>query len=159
MAKELDFVDISAFVPEESAVFEVMKPGGIEGTGWKITFGGPSHPKAVAWQDASAQRQLRQDRMKEQAITNGRKWKAEDETVDSVRSRNVDWVISRIVTWTPVSLGGGKIEFSDSAAKELLLKREMQWALLQMMEFLNDERSFTQRSAGNLSNTQSAISS
>jgi hypothetical protein len=140
-------VDLMAILPADTATLEILKPGGTEGTGWIVTFAGPGHDKAVAWQNEQGKRNLRKQAQIEQAQVNGKKYKAEDRDVDDVRRDNVGWVVSRILDWTPVRLGADPIRFSEAAATELFMQPRMAWALNQMVEFLADERSFTPRSA------------
>lgn len=140
-------VDLGALVPADTAVLEIMKPGGSEGTGWKITFAGPAHEKTLRWSNDNARRQLRRQQQIEQAQANGRKYKAEDRDVDDVRAENVGWVVSRIVDWTPIKIAGEVIAFSDQAATALLVQPQLGWAFSQMVDFLSDERAFMQRSA------------
>jgi hypothetical protein len=143
-------VDLSALIPLETAVLEILKPGGIESTGWKITFAGPAHPKTVAWQNEQSRKNLRKQQQIEQAQVNGRKFKADDKDPDEQKRETVSWIVSRIVDWTPVKLGpGDAITFSDSAATDLLVKPELGWAFSQMVDFITDDRSFMQRSATN----------
>ena len=131
----------------DTATLEILKPGGVEGTGWVITFAGPGHPKAIAWSNESSRRNLRKEQQIEQARANGKKYKAEDRDPEGIRRDNIRWAVAHIVDWTPVDIGGGPITFSEEAATTLLLNPKMGFALLQMMEFLADDRSFTKRSA------------
>ena len=139
-------LDLDA-LSSDTATHEILKPGGVEGTGWVITFAGPSHPRAVAWSNENSRRTLRKEQQVEQARANGKKYKAEDRDVDDVRRENIQWVVAHIVDWTPIDIGDGPVAFSDAAATELLLNRRMGWALVQMIDFLADDRSFTKRSA------------
>lgn len=147
MSETNEAVDLSAAMPVDSAVLEIMKPGGVEGTGWKITFAGPGHPKAIAWSNEQSRRGLRKEQRIEQAQVNGKKYKPDEIEVDDRRRENVGWVVSRILDWTPVKIGGETIAFSESASTALLMRPDMGWAFGQMVEFLADERSFTRRSA------------
>ena len=142
--------DLSGMMPVDSSVLEILKPGGTEGTGWKITFAGPSHPRTVAWANEAARRALRKQQRVEQAQANGKKYRADEREPDDVRRENVEWVVSRIIGWTPVritSIAPEPIEFSDKAAIDLLMQPGMGWAFAQMVDFLGEERSFTPRSA------------
>jgi hypothetical protein len=141
--------DISAAMPVDSAVMEVMKPGGVEGTGWFITFAGPSHEKTLAWAEQASRRALRRQAAIEQAQANGRKWRPEDRAPADVRRDNVEWIVARILDWSPVKIGGEIIGFSEAAAIELLLRPDMGWAFAQAVEFLAGETSFTRPSATN----------
>lgn len=152
-------VDLSGFMPEDTAKMEVMKPGGTEGTGWTITFAGPGHLKTVTFGATNARKNLRRQQQIEAAQVNGKKFKPEDREVDEVRRENVSFVVARIVDWTPVRLGPGEpIRFTDEAASELLMRPTMAWAFAQMLEFLADERSFTKGSATTSEPSPSATS-
>ena len=140
-------VDISGFMPAETIKYEVRKSGSVEGIGWFIELGGPSHPKALAWSEAATRRSLRRQAAQEAQQLNNRKVKPDERDPDDVRRENVEFVVSRIVTWSPLVLNGTRYEFSDKAAVELLSKPEMGWVLLQILEVLGDERSFTKGSA------------
>ncbi|MBX3536435.1 MAG: hypothetical protein KF735_02255 [Chelatococcus sp.] len=131
----------------DTANLEILKPGGVEGTGWVITFAGPGHSKAIAWSNENSRRNLRKEQQMEQARANGKKYKAEDREPEEVRRDNIRWVVAHIVDWTPVDIGGGPVAFTEEAATQLLLNPKMSWAILQMIEFLADDRSFTKRSA------------
>lgn len=139
-----DAIDLSGMMPADTSVLEILKPGGTEGTGWKVTFAGPGHPKTVAWQTEQSRRNIRKAAQIEASQANGRKVKPEDREPDDVRRENVEWVVARIVDWTPVKIGGKEYVAAD--ATDLLMRPEMGWAYVQMVEFLADERSFTRRS-------------
>lgn len=140
-------IDIGGFIPQDETVKEIMKPGGIEGTGWMITLAGPAHPKAIAWTDEMSRRNLRKQQQIESQQANGRKVKPDDRDVDDVRRENVGFAVSRITTWTPVKIGAETFVFSDTVAIDLLCRPSMGWAFMQIMEWIGDERSFTKDSA------------
>jgi hypothetical protein len=142
----VDALDLTAFLPTDTAKYAVQKPGG-GATGWVIEFAGPSHPKAISWANESARKSLDKARAIEQSQVNGRKYKPADTSVDEQLRTNVQWIVGRVVNWTPVKVGGTVYEFSDATATELLMKPEMGWAFVQLVEFLADERSFTKGSA------------
>lgn len=146
MKPETDAVDLTAFLPTEASILEMLSPAGAK-TGWKITLNGPSDPKAVAWVNDDARRKLHKAKLIEQAQVNGKKYSAEEKTPDEARAENIAWVISRISDWTPVKIGGEVYAFNDDSAGKLLIKPEMGWALQQIIDALNDERRFTPRSA------------
>lgn len=141
-------VDLSGFMPTDEATIEIKTMNGVL-SGWKIRLAGPSHPKTVALNDASARRELHRQRQIEQAQVNGKKYKAEEKSPDDVRRENVQAIVGRIVGWNPISIGGGPIEFSEKAAEELFIKPEMGWAYVQIVEFFGEEKGFTQRSGTN----------
>lgn len=143
----MESIDLTDIIPADETVKEIMKPGGIEGTGWKITLAGPAHPKAVKWANDKQRRELKRAERIEAAQANGRKVKPEERDVDETRRETVGWVVSRILDWTPVKIGGEEFPFSDEAAMNLLLRPSMGWAFGQIAEWLEDERSFTKASA------------
>ena len=140
-------IDISGAMPVDTGILDIRKAGTEQPTGWKITFAGPSHPKTLAWADRQSRRALHRQAAIEAAQVNGRKYKPEERTPDDVRRDNVEWIVARILDWTPIKVGGEVIAFSEAAATRLLSRPEMGWAFQQMVDYLADERSFTRRSA------------
>jgi len=116
-------------------------------TNWVWTFAGPGHPQTVEQSNRMARERLHQERLKEQAITNGKKWKAAEESVDEVRERNVRSVVERIVGWSPVKIDGQDYPFTPDNAYKLLIDRRRVGLLTQATEFLFADNSFTKRSA------------
>jgi hypothetical protein len=142
-----DAIDIGGMIPQDESVREIMKPGGLEGTGWMITLAGPAHAKTQAWTLENSRKALRRQQQIEAAQVNGRKFKPEDRDVADARRENVEWVVSRIVDWTPVKIGPETFPFSDAKAVELLSRPTMGWAFSQIVEWIGDERVFTKGSA------------
>lgn len=128
-------------------------------TDWTWTFAGPGHPKAVEQANRLSRERLHDERQKEQARANGRKWKAPEETVDETRVRNVDFIVERLLGWSPVTMGGKDHPFTPENARGLLLDPRKGALLVQALEFLGDEASFTPRSEINSAPLQSATSS
>ncbi len=146
MKTEIDAVDITAFLTTEEFVLEILTPDG-RPTGWNVTLASPAHPQTVAWNDRQARQNLHRQKLIEQAQVNGRKYVAEEKAPDQQRRENIEWVIARIIDWTPVKIGADIISFSARNAEDLLLKPEMGWALTQLIEALGDEKRFMKRSA------------
>lgn len=88
---------------------------------WVWVFAGPGHPKTVEQNNRLSRERLHRQALMEQAQVNGKKWKAEEETVDEARLRNVDWIVGRLVDWTPVKIDGELYAFSAENARKLLL--------------------------------------
>ncbi|MCV9960384.1 hypothetical protein OIU34_00595 [Pararhizobium sp. BT-229] len=141
-------IDITGFLPTDEATLEIKTMEG-KPSGWKIRLAGPSHPKTIALNDASARRELHRQRQIEQARANGKKYKAEEKSPDDVRRENVQDVVGRILGWNPIKIGGDTIEFSEKAAENLFVKPEMGWVYIQINEFFGEEKGFTQRSGTN----------
>jgi ABC-type Fe3+-hydroxamate transport system substrate-binding protein len=112
------------------------------------TFFGPGHPRTVALADRVSKESLRKLAAQRQARINGKKWKDdEDHSPEQIRRENVDNILARTSGFSPVNINGDLIEFSEQAAREMLLDRKKNWLLSQVMEYLGDEASFIQPSA------------
>lgn len=139
--------DLSDLDASDTAVMEIYANG--KPTNWLWEFAGPGHPKTIEQSNRIAKERLRKEREIEQAQVNGRKYKPAEETVDEALSRNVQLVVDRLLGWSPIKMDGKDYPFSPENAKALLLDRRKGQLLVQALEFLGDERSFTPRSAGN----------
>ena len=137
--------DLAALDAADEAVMEVIANG--QPTGWRWTFAGPGHPRAVEQQNRIARAALAEGRAKEQAQVNGRKWKAPEKTPDEQRAENVEFVIERLLGWSEVTMGGEPFPFTPENARALLSDRKKPALLAQAVEFLLDDASFTVRSA------------
>ena len=141
---EIDIADIDA--ADESDMAGVVN-GKL--TTWVWTFAGPGHPKGIAQSNRLARDRLHEDKEKEQARVNGKKWKADEETPDEMRKKNVNYVVERLLRWTPIKLNGEVLTFSPENAMKLLLDPRKISLLIQALEFLNEDKSFIKRVAMN----------
>jgi hypothetical protein len=141
-AVEFSDADFNAVDEADMAVVMNCKP-----TTWVWTFAGPGHPRTVELENRAARERLHQERMKEQAVSNGRKWKAPDLTPDEIREKNVDWIVDRLLRWSPVKIDGQDYPFSPENARALLSDRKKVALFTQALDFLTADDSFTQRSA------------
>ena len=143
-------VDLSALTPTDSALLEILAPGG-KPTGWKIELAGPAHAKTVAVAEDAMRERLQKEKAIEFAQVNGRKYKVDDETPDERAQRNVGRLVKRIIGWSPDPLfkqvGPEPISFSEENATKLLLRPDMSWVLSQIAEYVMSEMAFTQGSA------------
>jgi len=139
-------IDLTDFLPQDEATIEMLAPGG-KATGWLVTLAGPAHPKREAANNAAARKALQRSAAIEQAQINGKKYTVDKQSPDEVRRENLESMVSRIVGWTPVRIGGELYEFSDSRAVELLIQPKMAWAVAQIAEAQADESRFTKASA------------
>lgn len=136
--------DLSSLDAADEAVMEVRANG--NRTGWTWTFAGPGHPKTIELSNRFARDRLRREQAQEQAQVNGKKWKAPDETPDEVLDRNVSLVVARLLGWSPIQMSGADYPFTPDNAKALLMDRRKGQLLVQALEFLGEEQSFTKRS-------------
>ncbi len=136
--------DLSAVDTADESVMEVVVNG--SPVDWRWTFAGPGHPKTIEQSNRLAKERLRKEKLQEQAVVNGKKWKAEEETVEQALERNVSLVVDRLLGWSPVKMNGQDYPFSTENARALLMDRRKGQLLIQALEFLGEEQSFTQRS-------------
>ncbi|MER8762894.1 hypothetical protein [Mesorhizobium sp. M0968] len=141
-----DIADITSFVPTENTVLPILTQDG-RPTGWKWTLCAPGNPKAVAFADDQARRNLHKQKLIEQAQVNGKKYQSEENTPEQARRENVGWIIARVIDFTPVKLFGEVYTFSDKTAEDLLIKPELGFVLTQVSEALNADKLFTKTSA------------
>lgn len=140
-------IDLDGDLPGETAELKMVKPGTSEPNGWVLTMAGPAHPKTLAHKDKKQRERLHKEATIEQAQVNGRKYKADERTPEEAEIDTMQWVVSRIVTWTPVRIGGETIAFSDASATELLRRPTMAAYLQQIIDYLNADRAFMPPSA------------
>jgi hypothetical protein len=139
--------DLGALDARDEADLAIRHPTTDAVTTWVWTFYGPGHPKTVEVANRVSRDALRDLAAQKQARVNGKKWKEEDQSIDQIRAENVENIVARTKTFTPVNMGDGKIEFSAEKAKELLLDRKKGWLFSQIVEFLKSDESFIQPSA------------
>jgi hypothetical protein len=137
---------LSDFSAADTATMQVIVFG--RPTGWYWTFAGPGHPQTIEYNDARARDRLHEDRMKEQALTNGKKWKPAEESVDDVKMRNVNAVVARLVGWSDIEFDGKIFPFSPENARLFLKDPSRGAVLMQALEFIFDDTSFMKRLAG-----------
>ena len=140
-------VDLSADLPLDTIELKMLRPGTDEPNGWVLTMAGPAHPKTVAFQNERKRARLQREAAIEAAQVNGRKYKPEQKTAEESDNETIRWIVSRIVTWTPIKLGEQTIAFTDEAAVELLLRPVMAPYLQQIVDYIGAERAFMPRSA------------
>jgi hypothetical protein len=136
--------DLSSLAYLPTAEMIVRHPITEEPTTWKITFAGPGHPITVGLGDDFARRSIKQRKEREEAMTNGRKWKAPEESPDKNRRINATSFARRMLDWTPVVLKAGAppVTFSTDRAIELLEDQAFGWLYMQVSRFLADDAGF-----------------
>lgn len=139
--------DLGALDARDEAELAIKHPSTGEVTTWVWTFYGPGHPKTVEVANRVSRDALRDLAAQKQARVNGKKWKEDDQSIDQIRAENVENIVARTKTFTPVRLGAETISFTPDAAKSLLLDRKKGWLFSQIVEYLRDDESFIQPSA------------
>lgn len=121
------------------------------GSGWFVTLAGPGHDKTRALNDRLAKQILAREKLIEQATVNGKKYKSPEVDPDERRRENIGRVVARIIGWRGLfdieGPGAAEVKFSEEVAIDLFLDPNLSAEYSQINEYLNDERSFTKRSA------------
>lgn len=138
-------MDLNDFDTAEAADMVVMSNG--QATDWRWTFAGPGHPQSVALADRLGRERLRKDREQAEAVANGRRWKAENDTPEEARRRGAEFIVDRLIGWSPITLSGKDYPFTRENAIALLIDPKKASLAVQAMEFLANDRSFTPPSA------------
>lgn len=141
----ISVIDLSAASAglKDTAMLDIVLPGQNQPSGFRVELAGPAHPKSIALSDEVSRERIRKELEIEAKQVNGRKYKPEEDTPDERARRNVTRIVKRIVGWSPNPTFDGKtIEFSESAAVDLLLKPEMGWLLIQIADYLTNETAF-----------------
>ena len=138
---------MSDFNAADTAKMEIMLFG--RRTGWFWEFAGPGHAKTIAYNDARARERLEEDARREQQMVNGKKYKATVESVEDVKARNINAVVSRLVGWNDVEMDGQIFPFSPDNARRFLEDPARGAILVEALEFLFEASSFMKRSQTN----------
>lgn len=138
-------LSFDAFEASDTGTMEVLDVHG-NPTGWLWEFAGPGHPKTEALNNRLSRERLRKQAQIEQAQANGRKYKAETETPDDLRAKNIADLVERLVGWSDIEIGGKPYPFTVENATVFLSHPKRVGVLVQAMEFLASEKSFTPRS-------------
>lgn len=141
-------IDLNDFAAADTANMDVRIGG--RPIGWTWTFAGPGHPKTVEQGNRIARQALKEARRKQEAAVNGKKWHADDEDIEDIRRRNVDFVVERLVDWSAIKVAGadGKpvdFPFTADNARSLLSDPAKAGLLEQAYSFLADDENFTRR--------------
>lgn len=142
-----DNFNLASFDAQDEAVLVIKNPVTDEPTMWIWTFYGPGHSKTIELSNKVSRETLREISTQREARINGKKWKDDVLSPEQLRAQNIDNIVARLKSFTPIDMGAGEIQFSDAAARELLLDRRKGWLLGQVIEFLKDEANFIQPSA------------
>jgi hypothetical protein len=145
-----DTLDLSDLAPAETFTLAILKPGTSQPTGWTIVLSGPAHPQTIALMAEIGRETIEKEKAIEFAHVNNRKWKVDDESADARRLKNVRRVCQRIVSWSPnptfKAVSPDPVAFSLDAATSLFIRPDMGAFFVQVTDYINSERAFTQPS-------------
>jgi hypothetical protein len=142
----MDF-DLSAVDAQDEAELAIRHPKTLKPTGWVWTFYGPGHAVTTELSNRVASAALKKAAARRQAQINGKKWKEDEESLEQLRAEQVDGIVTRTKSFSPIKFGDETIQFSPDAARKLLLDRRKGWLLEQISDYLRDEANFIQPSA------------
>lgn len=132
----------------DTADLDVLDPVTDEPTGWLITFAGPGHAQTNAQDDRLERERLTEEREMTDAQASGKKWRPAERSRDQRATRNVLYIVERIVGWTPIDLDGEEdVKFSPETATRVLADPQMAWLYRQCLAFLVSDKSFIRRSS------------
>lgn len=144
MADEFDLATTEA---QDEGELVIKHPTTDEPTTWVWTFYGPGHPATIAVADKAAKSFLRETKAQQEARVNGKKWKAEDSSLEEMRNQNIDNIMARLKEFTPVKFGSETIAYTPESARALLLDRKKSWLFIQVINYLQDDANFIRPSA------------
>jgi len=151
----VDF-DLSAFDAVDESYFIAHATDAVR---WVWTYAGPGHPKTIEISNRRAKKDLHETARQQQAIVNGKKWKAEEQSVEEAKEDTVRIATERLLGWHLEDVKTGKrlpdlpklngepLPFSEANAMQFLREPRRIDTLRRALEWLGDENSFTQRSA------------
>jgi hypothetical protein len=141
--------DLTPYLPKPTFDLQMMAPGTLTPIDWVITLAGPGHPKTVAHQNLLDRERLQKEAAAEASQMNGRKAKPDARTPEGETARIAKLIASRIVTWTPLTIGDKTYEYSDDVAEKLLTDPNMYYFVTQIADYLGSEKAFLPASASN----------
>lgn len=140
--------DLDEHVTATVGRLTITTPSGVPTT-WVWDMAGPGHDVTIAQRNRQANERLAEERAQQFAQVNGRKYKPPVRTADEERQRTAKMLAERVLNFTPVKLQGEVVNFSPEAALRILLDPKLGWVFDQVLQYLIDERAFTQSSAAN----------
>jgi hypothetical protein len=139
--------DLSEVDVQDEGTLVIRHPKTLEPTGWIWIFYGPGHAVTAMLASRVAGAALKKAAARRQAQVNGKKWKEDEESLEQLRADQVDGIVTRTKSFSPIKLGDDTIEYSPDVARKLLLDRRKGWLLEQISEYLRDEANFILPSA------------
>ncbi len=137
--------DIGSLAAADEAELQILDGDGRK-TGWTMTFAGPSHPVTVAIDNEQNAMYVAREQAKDRARTNGRKWKGDDDTPEELRERAINYIATRLLRWSPMTMDGADFPCTPENVRKLLADRRFGLVYDQANSFLIEEKSFTKRS-------------
>src|SRR5215471_14851061 len=113
--------DLSTMDAQDEAELIIRHPKTLQPTGWTWTFYEPGHAVTTELSNRVAGAALKKAAARRQAQINGKKWKEDEESLEQLRADQVDGIVTRTKSFSPIKLGDDTITYSPDAARKLLL--------------------------------------
>lgn len=139
--------DLGALRSASTAEMHLRHPITQASLGWAWTIAGPGHDATIKLQNEFARDRLIEEKAKEQARVNGKKWKSPETSAEEERAKFVRRISRRVLGFPPCNLNGEKLTYSPEAVFKLLNDEEFGWLFTQLVEFLGEDSSFIKGSA------------
>lgn len=139
--------DAGIFEFEDTAEMTVRHPITDQPTTWVWTIAGPGHPVTVEQGTRLSRKVLNENRAKEQAMVNGRKWKGDDREPEEIRRENAETFAERVLGWTEVTINGEPYGYSRENVVKLLMNPRYGRIYTQLLDFLRADENFMKGSA------------
>lgn len=125
-------MDIDSIRSLDRAEMAILHPVTGEETGAFVTLASPDHParrRAVA----EASRRLRAA--------------GEQQDIDLLEEMTAESVIGSVLGWRGIRMAGAEVEYTAAAARDLLVRPELKWLVLQLIGQMGRQENFISTSA------------
>jgi hypothetical protein len=140
-------IDITDLQTADTAELDIKHPITGLSLGWAWLIAGPGHPQTLANIERLQRQALAEQRRRDQARINGKKWKGDDKDPDEIRAENAANVAARIIGFPNARINGEELVFSQDKVVEIFLNQKLSWIYAQVLEFLTDDAAFFPDSA------------
>ena len=139
--------DLGSITAADTVPLTMRHPITRQATTWVLTLAGPGHPETLAVRNEATRERLEEERAKEVARANGRRWDGPEIDPDRDRAVGIARAARRIVGWSPVTINGVPFPYSRENAQALLTHPDHQWAADQIFNAFADDAAFFRVSA------------
>ncbi len=139
--------DIDVFDTADTAELTMVHPVTGTPTTWVWTLAGPGHPRTIEQSNRIARERLDQERQKEQARVNGKKWHEPRREPEEERRRNCAYFAERVVDWTPCRINGEDYPFTTENCIAILADPRKPRIFNQLATYFAGDEAFTASSA------------
>jgi hypothetical protein len=114
--------DLSTMDAQDEGEFVIRHPKTLEPTGWTWTFFGPGHAVTMELSNHVAVSALKKAAARRQAQINGKKWKEDEESLEPLRAEQIDGIVTRTKSFSPIKFGDETIFHSQVYSPQMLAR-------------------------------------